>query len=385
MDFADEPVHEIIDATTYTIGRHLLSGNGSVFTGEPYVPFARRFETYVVPVIFAIIFFVGATGNGTLVLIFIRERIMRNVPNTYIMSLAIGDLLLILTCVPFTSVVYTFESWPFGLYICKISEFSKDVSVGVSVFTLTALSAERYCAISNPIRQRTIMSAKPAAVAIWIAAVLLALPSVLLSIVDTEYASDNHPIYFCTPYPNKLGDKYRKGMVLLKFLLYYAVPLCIIACFYILMARHLEMTTRNIPGELQGSNGQIKARKKVAKMVLSIVIMFMICFLPHHIFMLWFHFHPNSQDDFDEFWNVFRITAFCLSFTNSCINPIMLYSISGVYRKYFKHYLFGCCCRRDAHQLMNSENTSARANSLSCRRHNSVMTHQITLTNTDNS
>lgn len=108
-----------------------------------YVPYSSRPETYIVPVVFAMIFVVGVLGNGTLVLVFIRHRSMRNVPNTYILSLALGDLLVIITCVPFTSTMYTVESWPYGELICKLSEATKDVSIGVSVFTLTALSAER--------------------------------------------------------------------------------------------------------------------------------------------------------------------------------------------------------------------------------------------------
>lgn len=71
----------------------------------------------------------------------------------YILSLALADLLVILICVPLASIVYTFESWPWGDTLCRITEYAKDVSIGVSVFTLTALSAERYCAIVNPLRK----------------------------------------------------------------------------------------------------------------------------------------------------------------------------------------------------------------------------------------
>lgn len=47
-----------------------------------YEPYEERLETYVIPVVFAIIFFVGILGNGTLVVIFLRHRAMRNIPNT---------------------------------------------------------------------------------------------------------------------------------------------------------------------------------------------------------------------------------------------------------------------------------------------------------------
>lgn len=49
---------------------------------DEYEPYEDRVETIVVPVVFAIIFIVGILGNGTLVIIFLRHRGMRNIPNT---------------------------------------------------------------------------------------------------------------------------------------------------------------------------------------------------------------------------------------------------------------------------------------------------------------
>lgn len=51
-------------------------------TETPYVPYVMRPETYIVPVLFAFIFIVGVLGNGTLILVFLTVRQMRNVPNT---------------------------------------------------------------------------------------------------------------------------------------------------------------------------------------------------------------------------------------------------------------------------------------------------------------
>jgi len=81
------------------------------------------------------------------------------------------------------------ESWPYGELICKVSECAKDVSIGVSVFTLTALSAERYCAIVNPMRRHVSgrLSTKPVtlltALGIWVLAILLAMPAAIFSYV----------------------------------------------------------------------------------------------------------------------------------------------------------------------------------------------------------
>lgn len=152
-----------------------------------------------------------------------------------------------------------FPSWPYGLTVCKVSEAAKDVSIGVSVFTLTALSADRYFAIVDPLRKlHTSVGGRFAtrftvtvAVAIWAAAVACAVPAARYSFVR-QFRSHNVTLFeACYPFPEDLGPSYPKFAVLVKFLVYYAVPLTVIACFYVLIARYLVHTTNNMPGELQ--------------------------------------------------------------------------------------------------------------------------------------
>ncbi|CAG9111583.1 unnamed protein product [Plutella xylostella] len=366
-------------------------------TDSEYTPYEDRLETYLVPVLFAIIFVVGVLGNGTLVIVYVRHRGMRNAPNTYIFSLALADLLVILICVPFVSVIYTLESWPWGELICRISEAAKDVSIGVSVFTLTALSAERYCAIVNPFRKLQLRKLPlVCATVIWAAALLFAVPAALFSSTPTVLLQDNITIYYCTPYPKgwknytnaSHGDgdlgaalvcavpaalfsstpavllqdnitiyyctpypkgwkNYTKWMTLSKAVIYYALPLLVISIFYSLMARRLLASTKEMPGALHAGQGeaQAKARKSVACMVLIFVIVFFVCFLPYHTFEVWFYFSPTAENDYNDWTHAWRIIAFCLSFLNSCVNPVALYCVSGVFRQLFNRYL---CCRRGA-------------------------------------
>lgn len=60
---------------------------------EEYTPYSDRPETYIVPIVFLLILLIGLTGNGVLALTILRHANMRNVPNTYVLSLALGDLL----------------------------------------------------------------------------------------------------------------------------------------------------------------------------------------------------------------------------------------------------------------------------------------------------
>ncbi|XP_046406691.1 neuropeptide CCHamide-1 receptor-like [Ischnura elegans] len=322
-------------------------------TSHDYVPYSLRPETYIVPIVFAIIFMVGVLGNGTLVLIFLRNRNMRNAPSMYVFSLALGDLLVIITCVPFTSTVYTVDSWPYGVAICKMSEFAKDVSIGVSVFTLTALSANRFFGIVDPMRtqrgsKNVTRFTVAAAALVWVLAILCAIPAALASHIRTFTISEHKEFHVCFPFWDMqiFNFSYPQVIVLAKFFVYYLGPLTIIAFFYILMACHLMNSIHNIPGErcvvrgIHQQQRQKKARKKVSRMLLAFVLIFAICFLPQHIFMLWFYYYPLSQKHYNAFWHSFRIIGFCLGFINSCINPIALYFISGVYRKQFHQYLF---------------------------------------------
>lgn len=85
---------------------------------------------------------------------------------------------------------------------------------------------------------------------------------------------------------------------------------------------------------------QIKARKKVAITVLIFVLAFAVCFLPFHMYLLFFYFYPNFNEVYNAFWNYFRIVSFCLFYLHSCSNPVALYWVSGAFRKHFNRWVF---------------------------------------------
>lgn len=247
------------------------------------------------------------------------------------------------------------------LFVWQISEMAKDVSIGVSVFTLTALSADRFFAIVDPMKKlhtggcgkRATSCTMITVGMIWSLAFLLALPAGLNSyLYNPPPYGKNKTIDVCTPYPNEWGMWYPRTVVTVKFVVYYALPLLVISFFYVLMARHLVLSTQNLPGE---SGRQVRARKKVAKMVLAFVFIFAVCFLPQHVYMLWWFMNfPASVEAYNGYWHALKIIGFSLCYMNSCINPIALFCVSGTFRKYFNRYLF-CCCEG---QLTRSQSIS---------------------------
>lgn len=116
------------------------SGEEAPVEGLPRALFITR---CVIPSLYLLIMAVGLLGNVTLLRVFASQGAGRSVPNIFISSLAVGDLVLLLTCVPVDASRFFLERWLFGELGCKLLPAIQLTSVGVSVFTLTALSADR--------------------------------------------------------------------------------------------------------------------------------------------------------------------------------------------------------------------------------------------------
>lgn len=72
----------------------------------------------------------------------------------------------------------------------------------------------------------------------------------------------NKDVSFCTcyPFPEEWGLEYARGIVMGRFLIFYAIPLSIITLFYIMIAKHLMYSANHVPGEIQGAVRQVSKR-----------------------------------------------------------------------------------------------------------------------------
>lgn len=104
------------------------------------------------------IFIFALLGNGMVCYIVLANLRMRTKTNYFIVTLAIGDILMAFFCIPFSFVsMLVLQYWPFGVILCKTVNFSQAVSVLVSAYTFVAISIDRYSAIMWPLRQRITM------------------------------------------------------------------------------------------------------------------------------------------------------------------------------------------------------------------------------------
>lgn len=341
---------DVFNVTAFSI--NISAGN--IYDGDESFRVAMFVTAVVVPIIFGLIFCVGVVGNLLLIYTVLRNKAMRTNPNVFLVSMAIGDFLLLLVSVPFTATLYTLPEWSYGVALCKLNEGMQTLSLGVSIFTLTAVSGDRFIAVVYPIvsyKWSTLRRTLQICAVLWVFSIALAIPDVVIADVSV-YTSEN-PFRICDAHPDEWGIWYVKFRTLLRFVVFFVIPILIITTMYTLIAKTLLHGPQLEPGGRGGGGGtasnmsaawakQMHTRKKISKMVLCIVVLFAVCWFPRYVFHMTFFF---TDMEYNEFVHFSKITVFCLSFAYSCVNPVALYIISDEFRRYFDHYLFGCCCK----------------------------------------
>ena len=124
--------------------------NQSINSSISALPRSNSITYYFVP-IYALLFCMGAFGNGLVFISIIRSTRLRTVTNTYLLPIAIADFLLLLS-IPFLIVTILANGWVFGNVMCKLYYNCIHINQYVSSLLLAALSFDRYLAVCHPIR-----------------------------------------------------------------------------------------------------------------------------------------------------------------------------------------------------------------------------------------
>ncbi|XP_071532037.1 tachykinin-like peptides receptor 86C [Panulirus ornatus] len=135
---------------------------------------------------------VAVGGNAIVMWIVIAHRRMRTVTNYFLVNLSGADLLMSVFNCMFNFIYMLHSDWPFGSVYCTISNFMANVTIAASVFTLMAISFDRYIAIVRPLKPRMSKSeARHVIIIIWLSSMTLAVPCLLYSTtLSIRYKND---------------------------------------------------------------------------------------------------------------------------------------------------------------------------------------------------
>jgi hypothetical protein len=105
-------------------------------------------------VIMSIVAVICVLGNLLVIVAVRRQRFLRTLPNMFIVSLAVADLLMGILVIPFSISQALFRYWPFGLELCRLYKLSTAtlIIITLSLFHLAAISMDRYLTLRRGVQ-----------------------------------------------------------------------------------------------------------------------------------------------------------------------------------------------------------------------------------------
>ncbi|VVC43258.1 Hypothetical protein CINCED_3A011366 [Cinara cedri] len=252
------------------------------------------------------------------------------------------------------------------------------VSVTVSVMTLTSISIDRWYAICHPLKFKSTTSrARTAIIVIWIVGLASDIPELL--VLEAMNKTKRIGYIYLTQCEALWSQESETAYQVAKTIVLYVLPLLLMSITYYQIVRVLWKSD-NIPGHTETvqmfSNGfnrnantgctstmaQIKARRKAAKMLVAVVVMFALCFFPVHLMnLLRFTVGIYQSQETALIANL----SHWLCYANSAVNPLIYNFMSGKYRNEFKR-LFLCWGSQRQTRLRRGVPTS-RSGTYICR------------------
>lgn len=188
-------------------------------------------DNFITLLVFGLIFTLGVLGNSMVITVLARNKPgkPRSTTNIFILNLSIADLSYLLFCIPFQSTIYMMPTWVLGAFICKFIHYFFTVSMLVSIFTLSAMSVDRYIAIVHSRKSSSIRVARHALIGVLVIWVLsLAMASPIMYYQNIFHTLDNHT--FCWEvWPDQ---NQKKVYVVCTFVFGYVLPLLLITFCY---------------------------------------------------------------------------------------------------------------------------------------------------------
>ncbi|XP_011734571.1 mu-type opioid receptor isoform X2 [Macaca nemestrina] len=277
--------------------------------------------------LYSIVCVVGLFGNFLVMYVIVRYTKMKTATNIYIFNLALADALVTST-LPFQSVNYLMGTWPFGTILCKIVISIDYYNMFTSIFTLCTMSVDRYIAVCHPVKAldfRTPRNAKIINVCNWILSSAIGLPVMFMA--TTKYRQGSIDCTLTFSHPSWYWENLLKICV---FIFAFIMPVLIITVCYGLMILRLKSVRM-----LSGSKEKDRNLRRITRMVLVVVAVFIICWTPIHIYVIIKALVTIPETTFQTVsWH------FCiaLGYTNSCLNPVLYAFLDENFKRCFREF-----------------------------------------------
>ncbi|CAK6955732.1 probable G-protein coupled receptor 25 [Scomber scombrus] len=341
-----------MDYTSYDYYDENSTDNGLLNISLRDCPDPQLFGSNIfLPTIYFFIFFTGFFGNLFVILVVgSKGRRGGRLVDTFIINLAFADLIFVLTLPLWAISASQNNYWKFGDELCRLSSYIIAVNRFSNIFFLTCMSVDRYLAVVKLMDSRYLRSSKcirATCVAVWLSSLVLGVPSLkyrrVVEINDAPYCmEDNDSFSFL-------------GLSLIMVFLTFIFPVLIILLCYGTIIMHLNKHC------VTAANPRAQARRRHSlKMVFSIIVAFVVSWLPFNIFKVIIIgsqlSNANLTCDTESWQRNGLLISCCLAFLNSCVNPAIYFFLDHHFRQRVKIL---CKILLGKPMMLNTQNSSA--------------------------
>ncbi|XP_025199720.1 pyrokinin-1 receptor-like isoform X1 [Melanaphis sacchari] len=350
-------------------GSQLNLTAGNTWDNDFIMP--KRDPLYIVvpmTIMYSVIFVTGVIGNTITCMVIAKHKYMHTATNYYLFSLAMSDLILLVSGLPQEMwSIWSRYPYVFGEIFCQLRGLFSEMSANATVLTITAFTAERYVAICHPFMAQSMSKLSRAVkliIIIWLVAVLFAIPQALQFTVSSwDGSSELMQCNIRSILLMNTGIELSTVSFTLSTLLFFLLPMTLITVLYALIGLRLRrsdklkrtITVRSTHGEKKMSSPEYRANSspKVLKMLVAVVVAFFICWAPFHAQRLIaiFGFSHASSGNLDEkdipflhqLYGISTYISGVLYYVSTTINPILYHIMSLKFRGAFKETVLRCC------------------------------------------
>ncbi|XP_053556431.1 proteinase-activated receptor 2 [Bombina bombina] len=308
----------------------IINGTGrSFFTVDEFASqvLSGRLTTVFLPTIYIIVFIIGLPSNASALWVFMFRAKKKHPAVIYMANLALADLLFVIWFPLKISYHLNGNNWIYGEALCKVLVGFFYGNMYCSILFMTCLSVQRYWVIVKPMsytRKKT-KYALIISITIWVVIILSTIP---LYLFDQTVYVGNLNITTChdvLPLDTLAFDMYNYFLSLAIGVFFLPAVLTALAYTLMIQTLNASITDENIG----------KKRKKAIKLILTVLIMYLVCFLPSNILLV-VHYSFIKYSYKGSVY-AYYITALCLSSLNSCIDPFVYYFVSKEFRNNIKN------------------------------------------------
>ncbi|NXJ26991.1 BKRB1 protein, partial [Dicrurus megarhynchus] len=288
---------------------------------------------YILPKYINTVCAIGMLGNVFVLFIYSLHKGPLKIAEIYLMNLAVADLIFLM-CLPFWAENISNEfNWPFGTFLCRSISASATLNMYTSIYLLVAITVDRYLTFVHTLNHREIWSktmTRGTCLLIWFFCILLSIPAFTFRTVKDfpQWNISACALDFPTP-------SWETAESLVRNIVGFLLPSTAIIFLNFSTIRSLQKTARERRA-LRAKGGKRHKGTKATRLILTVILMFLLCWTPHHFFVFLQILHHKKVIKgcfWEELINFGEQFAYMLATTNSCINPVIYVFVGKYFRQ----------------------------------------------------